>query len=237
MRAHSVRPLGDLKRGTGEGAVTGQLHLLLPSNFRSGEEAELLAVLRRYTNLAEPPLFLMRKADISGLPEVIQLLADWGAWVGLVGLAARAFVKKFSEEMAKHAADDLWDAFRDWLKRDEAKPLMEVSKVLAEASHRAGPATCINVGLDIPDDSEGAILVIHGTDPERIALNIARFSAWAERISIALKSELPPGSRPAGQPVITFESDGSLKVEWTVWSGGRPVTRQLSLRWDDHRTS
>jgi hypothetical protein len=68
-----------------------------------------------------------------------------------LGVVATAFLTA----IAKHAADDLYDAVKSASKRPEITPLTKVSEALATAVEQAGPGAEIIVGLNIPERNLG----------------------------------------------------------------------------------
>jgi hypothetical protein len=120
-----------------------------------------------------------------------------------LGVVATAFLTA----IAKHAADDLYDAVKSPLNRPEITPLAKVSEALATAVEQAGPGAEIIVGLNIPERNWGTVLFIRDRSPEKIAVALARFTSKADELSSLMKAEVQAGRAPLGRATITFEED------------------------------
>jgi len=159
-----------------------KLRLTLTTGFSRDEADALAKTLQRYVDVDKAEFFFRRAI---GLPEIIQLLGDWTIWVAVFGVPMAGFFAR----LGQRAADGLWDAVREWLKRDEAKPLKDVSSALAGLIREKGMSAQIVIGLDIPGPHFGTAIVIHETEPEKIAYAIARFVIVAEKISSIVQRE------------------------------------------------
>jgi len=195
------------------------IHLTVSERISDAETSSLVDALRAHFEI-DGPHHYFRKAE--SVPQFIQLLADWKVWVGL-GLLASGFLTKIGQR----AGDALWDSIRERLKRKDAKPLADTAAALARARKAAGASGYICIGLAVPDDYFGTVVVIHDTEPEKIAYQIARFAEKAEAIAAAMREEISAGNGPTSRVTVTLLDDGGVKLEWHAQSGFKPRERHL----------
>ena len=184
------------------------LCLAVTERFENEDARALASALRTHVEI-DGPDFFMRKAH--GLEQFVQLLASWQVWATLFGVPASALLAR----LGQRAGDAIWDGVRGWLKSDEAKPLAGVSDVLAQIICDSGPAYIV-IGLDVPNQYFDPILIIRETDPEKIALALAKFVNVSENISIAIQKSFAHGNDLLDQPSIVLSEHGNAVVEWTT---------------------
>jgi hypothetical protein len=186
------------------------MRLTLPSAFIRGNDSDaLVKALRDHVDVDDPQ-FSLRKAV--GVPaEFIELIGDWKLWEIVLGVPASAFFGRFGYRLA----DSTYDLVREWLKRDEAKPLADISTALADAAKVPGVTTHIVIGLDVPNERAGTILVIREPEPAHIAHAVAGFVTSCQNVALAIAKETAAGKRFAGPAIITLLEDGVVSVQWT----------------------
>jgi|GEM_PF-1591875 hypothetical protein len=180
--------------------------LTLTEGIQSVEGERLAVTLRSYLPVDGPSV--LRRRSVEGLAQYVQLLASWETWTAAFGIFAAALLAK----LGHCTAEVLWDTIRDCLKRDDAKPLADVSKALSNAG-RASSAQ-IFIGLDFPESHCDATLVISESAPEQIAYSLARFVNMAEKIFLLVSKEIDAGHCPLARAFILFSEDGSVQLRW-----------------------
>lgn len=202
------------------------LKLTVPREFAPTEATALVTALRSHIEVADPRWLVRKAADISSLPQYIELIGNWAVWAPL-GIFAAAFFKKLGDRVA----DQAYDAFRAWLKQEEAKPLADCAASLSDAAMKSDPRMTIIVGLDVPNEYENTIFTISDTDPEKIAFQLARFLALGEKIASAVQAaESLQGRRAAGPVVVSLLDDGSARLEWKSWTTNYDNFEKHALR-------
>ena len=116
--------------------------------------------------------------------------------------------------LGQRAADASWDAAQKLFERNEIKPLADVATALAQIKRALGDTTEIIVGLNIPEQNWGTVLIIREDDPVKIAYALARFIDAAENISVEMKKEVAAGRAPLGRAEITLEANGDVLIRW-----------------------
>ena len=147
-------------------------------------------------------------------PTIVQLVGDLSQWL----LPLKIAVSIFLAQLAKEAAKDAWknkSRIAEVLKEQACKPLKVLASAVASTKRRMGIANFrITIGLSIPDDIFGTVLLVEDNDEELIALLIAQFVDQLKDIEAIVKKEMSGPNSPVGQVSLLVQRDGSILVRW-----------------------
>lgn len=157
------------------------------------------------------PIPSFRSAS-SNQPSFIQILAHVEIWAPLTIAAS-----KFLSQIAKRAADDVWDRKKEIAAKLNIVAVTQFKKFV-EALDKAHNASCripsIIIGIPLPDDRFGTTLRFQAEDENDIAWFVANFLAKAETVEKVLQEEMT-GKYPPMAPVqLKLQEDGSFIMQW-----------------------
>lgn len=185
-----------------------ELNLTLPGRFDTEDAEAVRAALSKHLQVGRP-LFLLQRSAGPPPVSIIQLIGDAAAWLPMTVPAT-----VYLSTLAKRAGDATWDGIASVLKRKEVKPLADVAAALAAAADKAGGEAGIIIGLDIPDDHFGTVVIIRDRNPAAVARKLAAFVVHVEELSRVMRAEVEAGRPPLGQATVEVQDDGSLLVTW-----------------------
>ncbi|EAV44230.1 hypothetical protein SIAM614_03690 [Roseibium aggregatum IAM 12614] len=181
--------------------------LVLTSEIATEEGLLLHKRLRSNIDVGEPNWYVRKSADPSAGEQFIQLIGSAKVWLPLTGAATAFFAA-----IGKRAGDALWDRIAAALNQKEARPLAEVSEALASAVEKHGNCELI-VGLPLPNEHFGTVLIISDHDPNKIAYKLGKFSLNVGELTTEMTRVIEIGEAPWGRAVISIEGD-DLVVRW-----------------------
>ena len=188
------------------------LHLTLSEAFTPDIADSLARSLDRYINTEVPEIYYRKpSADAAdGAPQFIHAVAQSQLWQGALGRAANSYLDLIGR---RNDAID-WNIAGEALARPEITPLSEVAHAFAAARDCLPEGAAIVVGLNLPNDRFGTVVVIDRGDPARIAQGIARFVCRCQEISTVIERAIVIGEIPLGPALLTMQDDGAVMIRW-----------------------
>jgi hypothetical protein len=146
------------------------------------------------------------------LPSFVRLYADANWLVQLFGVYAALYVKTIVQEAAK----DTWKNRSKIISAavGAGDRIKQFAVSLARLRKSLAPKTCIEIALPYPDDFDGTILEIVGTDADELAVQLAVFVHYLPALEALISKEgLTRGTVATGIQLFMLP-DLSLKVSW-----------------------
>ncbi len=125
--------------------------------------------------------------------------------------------------------DISWDEAEHALARSDCAPLARIAGALTIAKETIARPASIIVGLNIPNDRFGTVVVIDDRRPVKIAYAIARFVSRAAEIATVIQRAVVTGETPRGPALLSFGDDGSVLIRWNSRADMRPHEARLPL--------
>lgn len=186
------------------------LHLMLSEGFDPAG-AETLAVALRPIITTETPEIVCRRTDKDApLRQFIHAVAQCQLWHEALGASAAIFVNR----LGTRAFDIAWDEADHLLAWPDVAPLARMAMAFALAKESLAQGSSLVIGLNIPNDRFGTVVVTEDSRPVKIAYRIARFVVQAERISQIIQRAMATGETPRGPALLTFGDDGGVRITW-----------------------
>lgn len=92
--------------------------------------------------------------------------------------------------------------------------MVDVVGALVATGERVDGEVRIVVGLDVPDDYSGTVMVLEGEGVEEKARLLAHFVLQAEALAEGMAAEAEAGCAHVGRAFVLLQDDGSLVVRW-----------------------
>lgn len=186
------------------------MRLIVTSDIPSGVRTTLYADWRPFGGLEHTSEVMLKSAEA---PSLIQIIGDVSQWLTPFKVAATVFLS----QLAKEAATDIYKNKQKIglaLANAASTPLRLVSAALKKAREKSPRRPGLVVGLPLPDECFGIILLLPDASEEEIALRMARFIVRVERIENIIGGEISGGHPPFHNvQVIPLETGGFL-VSW-----------------------
>jgi hypothetical protein len=200
------------------------LHLTLSEAF-SPEVADRLArALDCHIDTETPEIYCRKTSEPDILPQFIHMVGQWQLWQTALGYEAKLFVN----QLGRRRADIAWEEAEHALQRPEIAPLAEIADAIAATRDTVAQEASIIVGLNLPNNRFGTVMVIEDSRPVKIAYAIARFVDRAEDIVTVIEHAVAVGEMPRGPALLSFEDDGVM-VRWNSRADMRVHEQRLPL--------
>jgi hypothetical protein len=201
------------------------LHLMLSEGFTPDVAEGLARDLAPYILTETPEIFCRKSSELETLPQFIHAVAQGQLWQDALGAPATAFLN----QLGYRAADISWDEAEHSLARSECAPLARVVTAFTTARETIARPASIVVGLNIPNDRFGTVVMIDDSRPVKIAYAIARFVSRAGEIATVIQRAVVTGETPRGPALLSFGDDGSVLIRWNSRADMRPHEARLPL--------
>jgi hypothetical protein len=201
------------------------LHLMLSEGFTPASADELARALAPYIRTETPEIYCRKSSDLEALPQFIHAVGQGQLWQESLGESAAVFLN----QLGYRAADIAWDEAEHALARTDCAPLAGVAMALTVAKETIARPVSIIVGLNIPNDRFGTVVVIDDSRPVKIAFAIARFVTRADEIAMVIQRAVVTGETPRGPALLSFDDDGSVLIKWNSRADMRPHEARLPL--------
>ncbi len=186
------------------------LHLMLSEGFDPAQAEALAGALRTTIRTETPEIYCRRANGDTPLPQFIHAVAQWQLWQDTLGASATTFINR----LGTRAQDIAWDEAEHLLQWPDVAPLACVAKAFATAKETLAQASNLIIGLNIPNERFGTVVVIGDSRPVKIAYRMARFVIRAEPISWVIQRAMATGEAPRGPAILTFLEDGGVQIKW-----------------------
>lgn len=201
------------------------LHLMLSEGFTPDAADGLARALAPYILTETPEIFCRKSSEAEALPQFIHAVGQGPLWQGALGAPAAAFLN----QLGYRAADISWDEAEHSLARDDCEPLAGVVAAFTMAKESIALPASIIVGLNIPNDRFGTVVMVDDTRPVKVAYAIARFVSRADEIATVVQRAVVTGETPRGPALLSFADDGSVVIRWNSRADMRPHEALLPL--------
>lgn len=202
------------------------LHLMLSEGFSPDAADALARALAPHIPPETPEIYCRTtEAPPDSLPQFIHAVAQWPLWHGALGRPAAAFIN----QLGYRAADISWDEAEHALGRADIAPLGQIAAAFATARDTLARPASIIVGLNIPNDRFGTVVVIDERRVVKIAYAIARFVGRAEEIATVIQRAMVTGETPRGPALLAFDDDGGVLIRWNSRADMRAHETRLTL--------
>ena len=201
------------------------LHLMLSEGFSQDAVDNLTSALETVIKTETPEIVCRKTAEREPLPQFIHAVAQAQLWQDTLGSSAAHFLNR----LGYRGKDIAWDEAEHALTQEDVAPLAHVVKAMADMKDSIARPASIVVGLNIPNDRFGTVVMIEATRPIKIAYDIARFVSRADAIATVIQRAVVTGETPRGPALITFEDDGGVTIRWNSRADMRPHEARLPL--------
>jgi hypothetical protein len=145
-------------------------------------------------------------------PSWVRFYAENDWWIKGLGAYAAIYVA----ELVREAAKDTWKNRRKIVSAAVVAGgrVRQLAVALASLRKRLAPDTRIEIALPFPDDFDGTILELVGTDADELAVECAVFVHYLPALMNLIREEgLSRGSVATGIQLVMLD-DLSLEVSW-----------------------
>lgn len=201
------------------------LHLMLSEGFSQDAADRLARALATVIKTETPEIVCRKTAETETLPQFIHAVAQSQLWQDTLGAPAATFLN----QLGYRAQDIAWDEAEHALARADVTPLSHVANAMARAKESIAQPASIIVGLNIPNDRFGTVVVIEESRPVKIAFVMARFITRAGDIARVIERAVVTGDTPRGPALLTFDDDGSVLIRWNSRADMRGHETRLPL--------
>jgi hypothetical protein len=201
------------------------LHLMLSEGFTPDAAAGLAQALPPDIRPETPEIYCRKSSELEALPQFIHAVGQGQLWQDALGAPAAAFLN----QLGYRTADISWDEAEHALSRSDCAPLARVVTAFTVAKETIARPASIIVGLNIPNDRFGTVVVIDESRPVKIAYVIARFVSRADEIATVIQRAVVTGETPRGPALLSFGDDGSVVIRWNSRADMRPHEARLPL--------
>lgn len=201
------------------------LHLMLSEGFTSDAADGLAHALAPYMRTETPEIVCRKSSEVEALPQFIHAVGQGRLWQDALGAPAAAFLN----QLGYRAADISWDEAEHSLARSDCEPLAGVVAAFTMARESIAQPASIVVGLNIPNDRFGTVVMVDDTRPVKVAYAIARFVGRADEIATVVQRAVVTGETPRGPALLSLDDDGSVLIRWNSRADMRPHEVRLPL--------
>jgi hypothetical protein len=201
------------------------LHLMLSEGFSQDAADRLARALASVMTIETPEIVCRKTAETEALPQFIHAVAQAQLWQDTLGSSAAIFLNR----LGYRAKDIAWDEAEHALARADVSALAQFANAMASTKDSVARPASIIVGLNIPNDRFGTVVVIEASRPIKIAYGIARFVTRADVIATVIQRAVVTGETPRGPALLTFDDDGSVLIRWNSRADMRAHEARLPL--------
>lgn len=199
------------------------LHLTLSEAFSSQAADSLMRALDPHIKVETPEIYL--RTPPSQAPQFIHAVGKWQLWEQSLGSFAADFVRRLGYRPTTIA----WTDAARLLNDESIRPLAAVASALIAVKRAVKEPATIIVGLNIPNDRFGTVVVIDDDEAVKVAYGIARFVDRAREISTVISRAVAIGETPRGPALLSFEEDGGVTIRWASRADLREHEQRLPL--------
>lgn len=179
----------------------------MTEGFDRDVAADLVKTWQSVVPTGSPQIYERKTFDT--LLQYIQLIGAAPIWAPL-GVAGTAYLGR----LAYLAADDTMGILRTKLNTKTSGRIEELAAGIIAARKKLDSPSQVLIGINVPDDRWGTVLVLDTEDQETLEREISIYASNVERISHFLKYYCERGEGPLGQGKITICQDGQIEIQW-----------------------